>query len=124
MWPFVAAGLLSILCIAVIVFSSDSSIVVVGTGVFGFAIGAAFALCLTLPPLLSAPQEVARVSGAMFTVSYASAMAVAVLSGAAWDVTGIESFAFLPIALSALPLLVLAPTIPFNRRVEAATGAS
>jgi len=118
-WPFVAAGVLSIVCIALIVFGSDTASVVGGSGVFGFAIGVAFALCLTLPPLLSAPHEVARVSGAMFTVSYASAMAVAVLSGAVWDLTGVESFAFLPIALSALPLLVLAPTIPFDRKPAA-----
>ena len=37
--------------------------------VLGFAGGAAFALGLTLPPLLSTPAEVARVSAAMFTIS-------------------------------------------------------
>jgi len=115
-WPFVAAGVVSVICVVLLVVTAEPVTVIVSTGVFGFAIGAAFALCLTLPPLLSAPQEVARVSAAMFTISYASAMLVAVLSGAAWDITGVESFAFLPIGLSALPLLLLAPTIPFNRR--------
>ena len=118
-WPFVAAGIVSLICVGLLVTTAEPAIVVASTGIFGFAIGAAFALCLTLPPLLSAPQEVARVSAAMFTISYASAMAVAVVSGVAWDVTGVESFTFLPIALAALPLLVLAPTIPFDRRPPA-----
>jgi MFS transporter, CP family, cyanate transporter len=115
-WPFVVAGLLSLLCIAFIVASADALTVVASTGVLGFAIGAAFALCLTLPPLLSKPQEVARVSAAMFTISYASAMVVSVLSGAAWDFTGVERFAFLPIGLSALPLILLVLTIDFDRK--------
>jgi hypothetical protein len=74
-----------------------------------------------LPPLLSAPPEVARVSAAKFTVSYASAMVVSVFSGAAWDFTGIGAFAFLPIALSALPLILLAPTISFDRNPSIVT---
>jgi MFS transporter, CP family, cyanate transporter len=115
-WPFVAAGLVSLVCIVLIVATANAVTVVASTSILGFAIGAAFALCLTLPPLLSTPQEVARVSAAMFTISYASAMIVAVLSGAAWDFTGIESFAFLPIGFSALPLILLAPTIRFDRR--------
>jgi MFS transporter, CP family, cyanate transporter len=123
-WPFVAAGVVSLICILLLVMTAEPAIVVASTGIFGFAIGAAFALCLTLPPLLSAPQEVARVSAAMFTISYASAMAVAVISGAAWDVTGIESFAFLPIGLAALPLLLLAPTIPFDRQPADGTGVT
>jgi len=64
------------------------------------------------------------VSGAMFTISYASAMFVAVLSGAAWDLTGVERFAFLPIALSALPLILLAPTIRFDRKPVFGAGAA
>jgi MFS transporter, CP family, cyanate transporter len=123
-WPFVVAGGSSLICIALIVASANAVIVVASTGIFGFVIGAAFALCLTLPPLLSTPEEVARVSGAMFTISYASAMIVSVLSGVAWDLTGVERFAFLPIALSALPLIVLAPTIRFDRKASGGTGAA
>jgi len=118
-WPFVLAGLLSLLCVALIVATADAPTVIVATGILGFAIGAAFALCLTLPPLLSTPHEVARVSAAMFTISYGSTMVVSVLSGAAWDFFGAERFAFLPIGLSALPLILLAPTIRFGRRNSA-----
>jgi CP family cyanate transporter-like MFS transporter len=117
-WPFVLAGLLSVACIALIVVTANA-VTVASTAVLGFAIGAAFALGLTLPPLLSSTGEVARVSAAMFTISYGSAMGVAVIGGIAWDVTGIERFAFLPIALSALPLILLTPTISFDRKQDA-----
>ena len=86
--------------------------------VLGFAAGAAFALGLTLPPLLSKPAEVARVSAAMFTISYSGTVAVSILCGAAWDATGVARFAFLPIALSVLPSILLAPTIQFGRNLD------
>ncbi len=114
-WPFVLTGLISIGCIGIVVVTA-SAVTVAATAVLGFAIGAAFALGLTLPPLLSATNEVARVSAAMFTISYSSAMVIAVIGGVFWDLSGIERLAFLPIALSALPLIVLAPTISFARK--------
>ena len=122
-WPFVLSGLISLGCLALIVASNDAAVVIGATGVLGFAIGAAFALCLTLPPLLAPPQEVARVAAAMFTITYAGTMVISVLSGVVWDFFGVERFAFLPIALSALPLLLLAPTIRFNRAASPGTGA-
>jgi CP family cyanate transporter-like MFS transporter len=114
-WPFVLSGLLCVASIALIV-ATASVVTVASTAVLGFAIGAAFALGLTLPPLLSTTAEVARVSAAMFTISYSSAMLVSVIGGVAWDLTSVERFAFLPIALSALPLILLAPTISFDRK--------
>ncbi len=41
-----------------------------------------------LPALLTAPSDVARMSAAMFTISYSEALVVSVLSGAAWDLGG------------------------------------
>lgn len=118
-WPFVLSGLVSVGCIALMVVTANA-VTVASAAILGFAIGAAFALGLTLPPLLSRTGEVARVSAAMFTISYGGAMLVAVIGGVAWDLTGIERFAFLPIALSALPLIVLTPTIRFDRKENAA----
>jgi len=112
-WPFVLAGVLAVASIAAIVFAGGMS-AVAGAALLGFSAGGAFALGLTLPPLLSAPGEVARVSAGMFTVSYSSALVISILSGAAWDLAGSASYAFLPIALSAVPLLVLVLTISFD----------
>jgi MFS transporter, CP family, cyanate transporter len=63
---------------------------------------------------LSSPAEMARMSAAMFTVSYSEALVVSVVSGSAWDIAGNPRFAFLPIAMSGLPLIFIPPAI-FSR---------
>jgi MFS transporter, CP family, cyanate transporter len=74
-----------------------------------------FTLALALPPLLSAPADVARVSAAVFTVSYTQALLACVFSGAAWDLGGSPRFAFLPMLINSLPLLFLPPLMRFRR---------
>jgi CP family cyanate transporter-like MFS transporter len=81
----------------------------------GFFGAATLALGLTLPAILSAPEDVARTSAAMFTVSYAVAMLFSVLSGAAWDLAGDPRWAFLPIAISLLPQVLLTAAVRFPR---------
>ncbi|HML09093.1 MAG TPA: MFS transporter [Xanthobacteraceae bacterium] len=114
-WPFILGGALGLAGLAGIA-ATASAVTVASAALLGFAAGGVFALVLTLPPLLSTPQEVARVSAAMFTISYTSGMVVSVISGAAWDFTGAARFAFLPIALATLPLILLAPAIKFDRK--------
>jgi MFS transporter, CP family, cyanate transporter len=63
---------------------------------------------------LTAPSDVARMSAAMFTISYSEGLFVSVLSGMSWDLMGDARFAFLPIAISTLPLLLVAPGIRFS----------
>ena len=122
-WPFVLASVLGLVGLAGIV-ATANAVTVASAALLGFAAGAAFALGLTLPPLLSTPHEVARVSAAMFTISYTSTVVVAIICGAAWDFTGMARFAFLPIALAVLPSILLAPTIRFSRTTDvAAQGA-
>jgi CP family cyanate transporter-like MFS transporter len=72
---------------------------------------------ISLPALLGAQSDVARMSAAIFTISYSEALVISVLSGFAWDVAGSARFAFLPIALSAMPLLFMPLVIPFRRAV-------
>jgi CP family cyanate transporter-like MFS transporter len=71
---------------------------------------------MAMPPLLSAPEDIHRVSAAMLTIGYGCAVIVPVISGFAWDLTGVGALAFLPIAACALMLLGLATTIRFDRR--------
>jgi MFS transporter, CP family, cyanate transporter len=120
-WPFIVCGVLILLCLAGIVMTA-SLWTVAYAGVLGFLGAAVFTLALTLPPLLSAPADVARVSAAVFTISYTQALLVSVLSGAAWDLAASPSFAFLPMSISALPLLFLTPFIRFRRSPSAATS--
>jgi len=119
-WPLVVSGVASVACIIGIVASAGPA-TVASAAALGFFAGGGFALGLTLPPLLSPPREVARVSAAMFTISYAGTMLISVLSGFAWDLSGSARFAFLPIALSAVPLILLILTIKFERKPDFVT---
>ena len=109
-WPYVACGLLCVIATGGIVFGSGAWIVAAAT-VQGFAAAAILILILALPPLLSAPDDVHRVTAAMFTISYSCAVIVPVISGLAWDLSGIASLAFVPIALCGIILVILAPAI-------------
>ena len=109
-WPYVACGLLCLIATGGIVFGSGAWIVAAAT-VQGFAASAILILILALPPLLSAPDDVHRVTAATFTISYSCAVIVPVISGLAWDISGISSLAFAPIAICGIILVVLAPAI-------------
>jgi len=111
-WPYVGCGLLCLVATAGIVFGSGVWIVAAAS-VQGFAAAAILILILALPPLLSAPDDVHRVTAAMFTISYSCAVIVPVISGMAWDLSGIASFAFAPIALCGIILIILAPAINY-----------
>jgi MFS transporter, CP family, cyanate transporter len=116
-WPLVLSGVLSVASIIGIVASAGAA-TVASAAALGFFAGGGFALGLTLPPLLSPPREVARVSAAMFTISYSGTMLISVVSGFAWDLSGSARFAFLPIALSAVPSILLILTINFARKPD------
>jgi CP family cyanate transporter-like MFS transporter len=120
-WPFVALGLGGLLCVAGIVMTA-SGWTVAFAGALGFCAAGVLALSLTLPPLLRPPEDVAPTSAAMFTSGYATAMAASVLGGLTWDLFGAPAFAFLPIALALLPLVILPGTIAFGHRPEEAEG--
>src|SRR5258705_11491169 len=83
-------------------------------GSLGFLGATVFTLGFALPAILGDPSDVARISAAMFTVSYCTAVVVSVVSGAAWDLGGSPRFAFLPVAVSALLLVFVPLTIRFR----------
>ena len=114
-WPFVVCGILCAIATAGIVFGSGI-VVVTATTLMGFTAAGILVLALALPPLLAAPDDLPRVTAAMFTISYSCAVIVPVISGALWDLSGIPALAFLPIALCGILLAVLAPAINHVRR--------
>lgn len=122
-WPLVLTGVISIACVIGIVMTA-SYWTVAWCAILGGTLAAALTLALTLPALLSSPADVARLSAGMFTVSYALAVLVSILAGAAWDFSGSAAFAFLPIGLGVLPLILVTPTIKFGAaRVGRSNGA-
>jgi CP family cyanate transporter-like MFS transporter len=116
-WPYVVIGLLGIAATGGIVFASGPWVVAFAA-LEGFSCASVLILLLALPPLLSAPDDVHRVTAAMFTISYTCAVVIPVISGALWDVSGIGGLAFLPIAVCNVVLIVLAPAIGHVRRKE------
>ncbi|MGA9421352.1 MAG: hypothetical protein WBW61_03255, partial [Rhodanobacteraceae bacterium] len=91
---------------------------VVATSLQGFFAAAILVLVLALPPLLAPPDDVHRVTAAMFTISYSCAVIVPVISGLMWDMSGKPALAFLPMELCGIVLAVLAPAINHVRRTE------
>lgn len=115
-WPYIAAGSLAFVSVLGLVFALGRW-TFVWAGLLSFCSGSALILGLSLPPLLSAPEDVARTSAAMFTVSYGGAVIIALISGAAWDLTGVPRLAFGPIALCAIVLVVSALVLRRKREL-------
>ena len=120
-WPFVVCGVLFLLCLAGMVMTA-SLWTVVWAGVLGFFGAVVFTLALTLPPLLSASADIGRMSAAVFATSYTQALLVSVLSGATWDLGGDARFAFLPMAINTLPLLILPALMHFRPPQQTASS--
>jgi MFS transporter, CP family, cyanate transporter len=118
-WPYLLCGVLCLASVLGMVFAPGAGFIA-SAGLLGFAAGGTFVLMLTLPPLLSPPDDVHRVAAAMLTLAYACAVIVPILSGLLWDITGAGALAFLPIGACALVMLALAPSISFEPRDSSA----
>src|SRR3954464_1403498 len=114
-WPHIVCGAGSLAAIIGIALLPGPGVVACAA-VLGFFDAAILILMLALPPLLAPPDDVHRVSAAMFTISYTCAVVTPVLSGLAWDLTGLAWSAFVPLGACAIALIALAPTIKFERR--------
>ncbi len=115
--PYVVCGALQVIAAMGIVFGSGPWMVAAAT-LQGFAAAAILVLVLALPPLLSPPDDVHRVTAAMFTISYSCAVIVPVVSGMAWDISGIAGSAFIPVGLCGILLIILAPAINHVPRMK------
>jgi len=113
LWPYVVSGLGVLAGLGLIVFGSGASIVI-GAALIGLSLTLTFVLILALPPVLSAPGDVHRLAAGMFTISYSTAVLVPAASGLLWDLTGVPGAAFAPIALCAVLIAVLAPSLPMG----------
>jgi MFS transporter, CP family, cyanate transporter len=111
-------GLLTLAGALGIIFG-NGLVIVAAAAVVGFAASAVLILMLTLPPLLSPPEDVPRMAAGMFTISYSCAVIVPIVSGLVWDATGVPATGFVPIALGALLIIVLAPTLRLHSRAGA-----
>jgi len=107
-WPHIVCGAGSLIAILGIALLPGPGVVACAA-VLGFFAAAILILMLALPPLLAPPDDVHRVSAAMFTISYTCAVITPVFSGLVWDLTGIGQSAFVPLGICAIVLMALAP---------------
>jgi MFS transporter, CP family, cyanate transporter len=114
-WPFIVCGGASLAAIIGIAVLPVDSVVIWAVMLGGFN-AAVLILMLALPPLLAPPEDVHRVSAAMFTISYSCAVITPIFSGLAWDLSGAAWSAFVPLGVCALVLMGLAPTIRLRSR--------
>jgi len=91
--------------------------IVACAAILGFFNAAILILMLAMPPLLAPPEDVHRVSAAMFTISYSCAVVTPIFSGLLWDMTGVAWTAFVPLGVCAVVLMAIAPTIRFDRTI-------
>ena len=122
-WPFVVSGLTMAVGVPAMVLAAGAWLLV-WTAILGVVSGLVFVCALALPPLLAAPENVARLSAAMFTITYTCSFIGPVLGGAAWDATGIPATAFVPAWLSGLAMLALAARLQLRRRTSSADPAA
>ena len=106
-WPYVASGVVSLVSLVGIVMMVGPY-TIAWAALLGFSDAAALILGLTLPPLLCRPEDVARTSAGTFMLSYGGAVVLALVSGAAWDLTGIPALAFAPLATCAIAMALIA----------------
>ena len=115
-WPLLAAGMLALLAVSGILLATGLWSVVAASAMVGFSCAFVLTLSLAMPALLVAPDDVPRVSAGMFTIGYGVAMLVSLVAGIAWDVTGKAAFAFLPIGIMVLPMIILPLFTDYSKR--------
>jgi len=106
LWPYLVFGPLSLACFVAFVWPGGDWIVP-AAAVLGIAAAVPFVLILALPPALSAPGDVHRTAAGMFTISYAGALIIPVISGRLWDMSGAAWTAFVPLALCAVVMTLV-----------------
>ncbi|HWE74948.1 MAG TPA: MFS transporter [Stellaceae bacterium] len=112
---YAVLGLVVLATLAGVLLGNDSAIVW-SAGILGCANAVILVLALALPALLGAPEDVHRLSAAMFTVSFPCSVLLPILGGYAWDVTGIPALALAPVALGGAVIIALARGLPANAR--------
>jgi CP family cyanate transporter-like MFS transporter len=115
-WPLAVSASLALASVPAILLASNIWGVAAASAMIGFSCAIVLTLSLALPALLVAPDDVPRVSAGMFTIGYGVAMLVSLVAGMAWDITGRAAFAFLPIAVMVLPMVILPLFTDYSKR--------
>jgi CP family cyanate transporter-like MFS transporter len=113
-WPYLVFGPAPLAGVIGILWA-DGIGIVVAAALTGFSLAVTFVVTLALPPVLSPPGDVHRMSAGMFTVSFAFAVIVPIICGALWDLTGRPWTAFVPVGVCSVALTVLGLALSLHR---------
>jgi MFS transporter, CP family, cyanate transporter len=113
-WPFTIFGPLTVLGLAGIVLC-DGVWLLLSATVVGFAASVTFVVTFGLPAILAPPDDVHRMAGGMFTISYTIAVIVPIVCGALWDLTDIPWTAFLPMCLCGVGLTIFGAMLTLRK---------
>ncbi len=114
LWSYLICGAVSLAAILAMLLGGEW--VVAAAAVWGCCGAAVLILVLALPPLISPPEDVHRVSAGMFCISYSCAVVVPIVSGALWDLTGWTFAPLIPMIGCMLMVIGLAPTIVLREK--------
>jgi CP family cyanate transporter-like MFS transporter len=111
--PLIGAAGLGAISVGGLILSSGAA-AVAWSGAIGFAAAFGLVWTLALPPLVAAPNEVARLSAGIFTIGYAASFVTPLLGGILWDATATPALVAVPIgaALATTALSVLGLPLP------------
>ena len=105
--PLVALALFTLLGLALLLLPQPW-LRIAGAALLGFAAAFGLILTLALPPMLTEPADVHRLSAGMFAIGYLTAFLLPLLGGVAWDATAIPVTGCLPVVLGAVMVLAVA----------------
>jgi CP family cyanate transporter-like MFS transporter len=113
-WPYLLFGPAALAAVIGIV-STSGTWIVASAALLGFALAVTFVVTFALPPLLSPHGDVHRTAAGMFTISYGCALAIPIVCGASWDLTGRSWTAFVPLGICAVTLTVIGLVLSLHR---------
>jgi CP family cyanate transporter-like MFS transporter len=114
-WPFIVLGATS-LCAIIAMVAMPAAWIIAWAGVMGFCNAFLLVLTLAMPPLMVAPEDVPRLSAAMFLIGYLIAFGMPIVGGLAWDASREPAAAFVPLFAYGCIALVVAARIDFRRQ--------
>ncbi|MCX7309866.1 MAG: hypothetical protein NTZ72_18785 [Afipia sp.] len=115
-WPLVGAGTAAFLSVAGLMFVPQYWFVVCCAGVIGISCAVVLTIVLTLPALLVTPDEVPQMSAGIFAIGYSLAGVISIIGGMLWDVSQNPKFAFVPIEVATMLLVVIPLVVNFSAK--------
>lgn len=110
-WPFVTAG---VVCLVAMVgwLLAPAAVEPVWAALLGGSSAFVFVLGIALPAMLAGRGEVAWLTGLTLTLSYGVAFLGPLCGGGLWDLLGQPGFAFAPVIIAGLALIVFGALLP------------